>query len=69
MSEELNRYTVTYHTAPAPSSTYYRGKQEVYAQDEEDAAQTVQRDLTRPMAVFFDRRPSSIVIEKVELKR
>lgn len=61
----MNRYEVKYHTAPSPASEFYRGSVKVYASNDDEAADIARRELTRRDGVFFDRWPSSIIVEAV----
>lgn len=49
MTEQLRQYTVRWHTAPSPSTSYYHGEIKVFASDDEDAENTARREVHRRM--------------------
>lgn len=60
----MNRYTVQWETKIGPGSTYYQGKETVYAEDEDNASAIVQHNVWR--RAFQDCSKGHIVIVKVE---
>lgn len=64
MAEHYRKFRVWMHSPPSPGWTYYDGKVDVFADDDEQAIERARRELKR--GAFFDRPESSWVVDRVE---
>ncbi len=63
MNEQLNRYEVKWQTKTAPACTFYKGKHQVWAEDDEEAVRIAQNEIQRNM--FREFSPEHIIITQV----
>lgn len=64
MSENGTRFVCHWHTAIGPGSTYYEGRETVWAEDEDSAIEACQFNVQR--RAFRDYSPNHIVVTHVE---